>query len=119
VEDERVDFTSVATYQDGTAISAFAFDRRIRSFQHWRRLGHRFNDKRRRNDLEGLLLKGEHCRSSTYFPAITQFNFGFNIYTRVPQTNCEEAPRKTFEPNFHLSSIELIDAAENGWSREP
>jgi hypothetical protein len=54
VEDERVGFTSVATYQDGTAISAFAFDRRIRSFQHWRRRGHPFNE-RRRNDLEGLL----------------------------------------------------------------
>jgi hypothetical protein len=27
--------------------------------------------------------------------------------------------RQTAEPNFHLSSIELIDAAENGWSREP
>jgi hypothetical protein len=43
----------------------------------------------------------------------------FNLYTRVPQTNCEEALRQTAEPNFHLSSIELIDAAVNGWSREP
>jgi hypothetical protein len=55
-----------------------------------------------------------------------QFNFSepamrsrFNLYTRVPQTNCEEALRQKAEPNFHLSSIELIDAAENGWSREP
>ena len=30
---ESVGFTSVPTYQDCTAISAFAFDRRIRSFQ--------------------------------------------------------------------------------------
>jgi hypothetical protein len=37
----------------------------------------------------------------------------------LPQANCEEALRQTAEPNFHLSSIELIDAAENGWSREP
>jgi hypothetical protein len=36
-----------------------------------------------------------------------------------PQTNCEEALRQTAEPNLHLSSIELIDAAVNGWSREP
>ena len=43
----------------------------------------------------------------------------FNLYTRVPQTNCQEALRQTAEPNFHLSSIELIDAAENGWSCEP
>ena len=43
----------------------------------------------------------------------------FNLYTRVPQTNCEEALRQTAEPNLHLSSIELIDAAVNGWSREP
>ena len=55
MDHERVDFTSVHTHQDGTAISAFAFDRRVKRFQHWRRLGHSFNDKRRRNDLEGLL----------------------------------------------------------------
>jgi hypothetical protein len=53
---ERVGLTFVPTHQDGTAISAFAFDRRTRRFQqHRRRLGHSFNDKRRRNDLEGLL----------------------------------------------------------------
>jgi len=52
---ERVGLTFVPTHQDDTAISAFAFDRRIKRFQHWRRLGHRFNDKRRRNDLEYLL----------------------------------------------------------------
>jgi hypothetical protein len=51
VDHERVGFTSVHTHQDGTAISAFAFDRRIRRIQHWR---HPFNE-RRRNDLEGLL----------------------------------------------------------------
>jgi hypothetical protein len=55
MDHERVDFTFVSTHQDGTTISAFAFDRRIKRFQHWRRLGHPFNDKRRRNDLEGLL----------------------------------------------------------------
>ena len=55
MDHERVGFTFVHTHQDGTAISAFAFDRRIRRFEHWRRRGHRFNDKRRRNDLERLL----------------------------------------------------------------
>jgi hypothetical protein len=49
-----------------------------------------------------------------------QFNFseppmrGLIINTCVPQTNCEEALRQTAEPNFHLRSIELIDAAVNG-----
>jgi hypothetical protein len=52
---ERVGLTFVPMHQDSTAISAIAFDRRIKRFQHWRRLGHRVNDKRRRNDLEGLL----------------------------------------------------------------
>jgi hypothetical protein len=47
VEDEMVGFTSVPTYQDDTAISAFAFDRRIRSFQRWRRCGHPSNEWRR------------------------------------------------------------------------
>jgi hypothetical protein len=41
---ERVGLTFVPTHQDDTAISAFAFDRRIKRFQHWRRLGHRVND---------------------------------------------------------------------------
>jgi hypothetical protein len=54
VDHERVGFTSAATYQDGSAISAFAFNRRIGRFQHWRRRGHPSNE-RRRNDLEGLL----------------------------------------------------------------
>ena len=53
VDHERVGFTSVHTHQDGTAISAFAFDRRIRRFHNWRHLGHRSEE--RRNDLEGLL----------------------------------------------------------------
>jgi hypothetical protein len=53
MDHERVGFTCVRTHQDGTAISAFAFDRRIRHFQHWRRRGHR--NERRRNELEGLL----------------------------------------------------------------
>ena len=57
---ERVGLTFVPTHQDGTAISTIPFDRRIKRFQHWRRLGNRFNDKRRRNDLEGLLRHGFH-----------------------------------------------------------
>ena len=60
MDHERVVFTFVPTHQDGTAISAFAFDRRIKRFQHWRRPGHPFNE-RRRNDLEGPLWKGGHC----------------------------------------------------------
>ena len=58
---ERVDFTFVRTHQDGTAISAFTFDSRIRRFQHWRCLGQSLNDKRHRNDLERLLWKCGHC----------------------------------------------------------
>jgi hypothetical protein len=55
MDDERVSFILVRSHQDGTAISAFALDRRIRRhFQHRRRRGHRFN-KRRRNDFECLL----------------------------------------------------------------
>jgi hypothetical protein len=57
---ERVGLTFVPTHQDGTAISAFAFDRRIKRFQHRRRPGHPFNE-RRRNDLEGPLWKDGHC----------------------------------------------------------
>jgi hypothetical protein len=55
MDHKRVDFTFVSPHQYVSTISAFAFDRRIKRFQHWRRLGHPFNDKRRRNDLEGLL----------------------------------------------------------------
>ena len=51
MDQERVGFTFLPTYQDGTTISAFAFDRRIR---HWRRRGHPFNEGCR-NDLEGFL----------------------------------------------------------------
>ena len=57
----RAGFIFLPTDQDGSATSAFAFDRRIRRFQRWRRHGHRFNDKRRRHVLDGLLLKGAHC----------------------------------------------------------
>jgi hypothetical protein len=60
VDHERVGFTSAATYQDGSAISAFAFNRRIGRFQHWRRRGHPSNE-RRRNDLERPLWKSGHC----------------------------------------------------------
>ena len=56
MDHERVGFTSAATYQDGSAISAFAFNRRIGRFQHWRRRGHPSNE-RRRNDLERPLWK--------------------------------------------------------------
>ena len=70
---ESVGFTSVPTYQDGTAISAFAFDRRIRSFQLWRRRGHPFNE-RRRNDLERPLWKSGHCCNKFQIRAITNFN---------------------------------------------
>jgi hypothetical protein len=62
MDHEGVDFIFVHTHQDGTAISAFVFDRRIMPFQHWRRAGHRFNGKRRRNNLEGLLSKGGHAQ---------------------------------------------------------
>ena len=62
MDHERRGFTFVHTHQDGTALSTFVFDRRIGlHFEHWRRLGHPFIDKRRRNDLEGLLSKGGHC----------------------------------------------------------
>ena len=51
MDHERVGFTLLPTHQDGTTISAFAFDRRIRHFEHWRRRGHPFNEGCR-NDLE-------------------------------------------------------------------
>jgi hypothetical protein len=60
MDHERAGFIPVHTHQDGTTVSAFAFDRRIGRFQRRRRRGHRFN-KRRWNDLEGLLRKGGHC----------------------------------------------------------
>ena len=47
MDHERVSFTFLATYQDGTTISAFAFDHRVRQFDHWRRSGHAFNEGRR------------------------------------------------------------------------
>ena len=71
---ERVSFTFVHTHQDGTAISAFEFNRRIGLFQHWRRRGYRFNE-RRRNDLERPLWKSGHCRNKFQIRAITNFNF--------------------------------------------
>jgi hypothetical protein len=40
MDHERAGFTLVPTHQDGTALSAFAFDRRIsRRFQHGSALG--------------------------------------------------------------------------------
>ena len=54
MDQERVGFTFLPTHQDGTTISAFAFDRRIRHFEHWRRRGHPVNEGCR-NDLEGPL----------------------------------------------------------------
>ena len=59
MDDERVSFIFVRSHQDGTALSAFELDRRMRQFEHWRRRGHRFN-KRRWNDFKGLLWKGGH-----------------------------------------------------------
>jgi hypothetical protein len=59
MDQERVGSTFLPTQQDGTTISAFAFDRRIRHFEHWRRRGHPFKE-RCRNDLEGLLSKDRH-----------------------------------------------------------
>ncbi len=53
MDQERVGFTFLPKYQDGTTISAFAFARRIRHFDDWRRCGHPFNEGCR-NDLEGL-----------------------------------------------------------------
>ena len=53
-------FIPVHTHQDGTTVSAFAFDRRIGRFQRRRRRGHRFNE-RRWKDLEGPLWKSGHC----------------------------------------------------------
>ena len=60
-QEMRVDFIFLPTDQDGTTVSAFAFDRRIGRFQRRRRRGHRRFNKRRWKDLEGLLRKGEHC----------------------------------------------------------
>jgi hypothetical protein len=54
MDHERVSFTFLATYQDGTTISAFAFEHRSGQFDHWRRCGHPFNEGCR-NDLEGFL----------------------------------------------------------------
>jgi hypothetical protein len=60
MDEERVGFTFLPTHQDGTTISAFAFDRRIRRFERWRCFGHPFHE-RRCDDLEIFLLKGWHC----------------------------------------------------------
>ena len=57
--DQEMRVIFLPTDQDGTAVSAFAFDRRIGRFQRRRRRGHRFNE-RRWKDLEGLLRKGGH-----------------------------------------------------------
>ena len=60
MDQERVGSASFPTYQDGSAISALAFDRRLRRFERWRCLGHPFHE-RWRNDFEVFLLKGWHC----------------------------------------------------------
>jgi hypothetical protein len=83
MDHERVGFIiPVHTHQDGTTVSAFAFDRRIGHFQRRRRRGHRFN-KRRWNDLERPLWKSGHCCNSSKFrtrrkfvPAVAQFTNG-------------------------------------------
>ena len=79
MDHERAGFTLVPTHQDGTALSAFAFDRRIsRRFQHGRRLGHTFNE-RGRNDPERPPCKSGHCcvpnsdPNVGFVPAVAQF----------------------------------------------
>ena len=54
MDQERADFTFLPTHQDGTTISTFAFDHRIRHFEHWRRRGHPVNEGCR-NDFKGPL----------------------------------------------------------------
>jgi hypothetical protein len=56
---QRTGFTPVPMHQDGAAVSAFQFNRRIEHFQCWRCRGRRFS-KRRWNDLESLCSKGGH-----------------------------------------------------------
>ena len=53
-DDERVNFTFSPTHQDDTTVAACKFDGRVGPLQRWRYPGHPF-DKRRWNDLEGLL----------------------------------------------------------------
>ena len=74
-QEMRVDFIFLPTDQDGTALSAFAFDRRIRRFQRRRRRGHRFN-KRRWNDLERSLWKSGHCCNQFQIRKSTQVRSG-------------------------------------------
>ena len=50
------------THQDDTATSAPTFDRRVKRFQHWRCVVHCYNGKRRRDDLEPLMWKGNHSQ---------------------------------------------------------
>ena len=75
MDHERVDFIPVHTHQDGTTVSAFAFDRSIGRFQRRRRRGRRFN-KRRRNDLERSLWKSGHCRNQFQIRKSTQVRSG-------------------------------------------
>jgi hypothetical protein len=52
----------IHAHQDSTAISARVFDRRAKRFQHWRRVVYCCNGKRRRDDLERPLWKGNHSQ---------------------------------------------------------
>ena len=74
MDHEWVGFTYVRTHQDGTAIAAFVFDRGVMSFQHRRRLGHRFNGKRLWNDFELLFPRG-HCCNQGQCERNIKFNF--------------------------------------------
>jgi hypothetical protein len=75
MDHERAGFIPVHTHQDGTTVSAFAFDRRIGRFQRRRRRGHRFN-KRRWNDLERSLWKSGHCCNQFQIRKSTQVRSG-------------------------------------------
>jgi hypothetical protein len=121
---ERVGLTFVPTHQDGTAISAFAFDRRIKRFQHWRRPGHPFNERRRTTlrvfcRRASIAATSSKFEVSTKYPAITNlvsFNLSAPAYRR---RTANRRYAKRLSRIFTWSSIELIDAAENGCSREP
>ena len=75
MDQERVGSAFIPADQDGTTISAFAFDRRLRHCEHWRRRGHPFNEGCR-NDLEGLFCRrASICSTLPRVPAIANFNF--------------------------------------------
>ena len=84
MDHERAVFIPVHTHQDGTTVSAFAFDRRIGRFQRRRRRGHRFN-KRRWNDLERPLWKNGHCCHQFQIPCMR------SIHHAVYSLNCSAA----------------------------